>query len=203
MKTYVTILDTTDGHNELKKLLPDLKDVFELKEELKIKEIELVLDPHGKEYEAYYPIQKSKCVRYGTIKQLVTTDDDKHFSRELIIRIDDTHHNNYDLHINLNLIDRYIDAADWTKTHELGEYHLKYVKPLTEGMLYVSMRIPGKALMLPVVCLVDIDDLEYHKKQQEFFRKLRDGKLSVEDELEFEKVFNSYSKIIRKRKGIE
>lgn len=200
-RTYIHILDTTGGHKELKNALSDLKDSFSLTE-LKTKAVELVLDTHGKKHETYYPILQNKITFYGTIKQLVTTEDNKHFSRELQIRVDDTHHNDYDLHINITLIDRYVEANK-TRKQDLGEFHVKHIQPSSGGMFSVSMIMPGRTITLPVVCFIDGEDLEFHKKQQDFLRKLKKGKLSKEDELEFETAFDSYSKTIRRRKGLE
>lgn len=203
IRTWVCVVDTTAG--KLKKhveQLPDLKDVFSLQGELKIKECQLFCDTHGNKEETDTPLKMGQSNRYATFKQVITTEDNRHFSRELQVRIDDSHHNDYDLHINLDLIDKYKEAHV-KKEHELGEFHLKFVKPYSGGMFSVSMNVPGKGMRLPVVCLIDKEDMKYHKKHQEYLKKFREGKLSNEDRLEFENIFHSYSKIIQKRKERE
>lgn len=201
MWTQINILDTDRKEiKELRRELPDLKDVFSLKE-LKVKDTNLYVDWHDKKDEKYYPIIAGKNNLYATIKLLVTTKDNKHFCRELQIRVDDTHHNDSNLHINLNLRDRYIEINKKEEI-KLGEFHTKDIRPQPHGIHYVGMSMPGKCIILPVICFIDNADLNYHKEQEKFFNKLKAGKLTKEDEVNFKKIFDTYSKALQKRKGI-
>lgn len=199
MRTWICVVDTIAG--KLKKhveILPDLKAVFSLQNELKIKETQLLLDTQGNKEETYIPLKMGQNNDYAIFKQLITTEDDQHFSRKLQVRIDDTHHNDLPLHINLNLLDRY-EEAHWNEEHELGEFHVKYVKPYSGGMFSVSMNTVGRGIRVPVICLINDEDYNYHKKEQEFLKKTREGKLSKEDVMDYETVFHSYSETIRDR----
>ncbi len=141
------------------------------------------------------------CITGGRLKAHVKTKEGRNFMLQLQCRFDDTGHQGYDLHLNVDL-----DLYDEDKenkifkpnplkgfiSHHVGLYPL----PRT---FRLSLNVGGHCIVAPVAYYPTDEDFEHIRIWKDFITKHAAKSMTEEAEIAFKESFRNYSVSIRKR----
>lgn len=200
MKFYIGFHETFRGKKE-KITLPEISDILKVKK-FKIWKIRAFSKLKQIPPEEYEPIRADKSTSVGVSKIDIITSDKREFSIEVQIRIDDSEHNK-PTHVNIDL--KYEDK----KSRRFENRKLiKYIENIHETKIEPN---------LPKFFFIDLDSSkgrnhtrfrfgifpeegkEYHIKQTNFIKNLKDGVLTEHDKILFKKESSDCSQSLKKR----
>ncbi|MBW2988796.1 hypothetical protein KY358_00600 [Candidatus Woesearchaeota archaeon] len=185
--TFVSIISTPKLKEE-SFTFPQLKNVFPHIQNINVKELVLYSKFEEGRYIVFPNDTSSLC---DVLEQKITLEDGRQFFRNVDIRYDDTKHDNT-THYNVYLKTSYPEANK-KKLHNLEKCHNIRIQENECQALHIIISSCGKSIRRTIVFLPRSIDKEYYEKQTEFFRKVKEGKLTKSEENKFKKQFDLYS----------
>lgn len=191
----VTFSETWEEKEEEIKL-PCLHKRLKIKP-FKVWKIWVFVEPKDLEYETYSKAKPNKITFLSVIKAEIITKEGRHFSRKLQIRIDDTKHDGTYIHINLDFTDKDLDSGR-SVAYPLKKLHFTSLEPNKPRFFFINMWSVCSNASLRFG-FFPREDMEHHKKQREFFNKIKKRELTIEDEKAYQIEFDAYVESLKKR----
>jgi len=132
--------------------------------------------------------------------QIVYDDRGGKYSRDIYVRWDKSGHGNTKPHINIDLFTRN-HQTDQKKKINLKKFHLIDIGNLPRTIFISISQSDGKSTIQPIVILPEKEDREYYEKQEEYLNKLKTGRLTENDKIEWRRKFDEYAKSLKTRKN--
>ena len=145
----------------------------------------------------YIETLQDKITKIGKVIENVELIDGRKFKRELNVRIDDTHHNDTNTHLNIDAITSSINKHDNHKKL-LGEFHFVNISPIAYA-IYITMVWPGKILHQPIVIFPSKIDKNYHEAERVYLEKLKEANITENEKIKFKQIFDDYVKYIKSK----